>query len=290
MIVTHKMDVEGFFEPTTGTISYVVSDPATARAAVIDPVLDYDPDAGRITTHSLDLLCTALDRRGLALEWILETHVHADHLSAAAVLKKRRGGRLGIGARVPQVQVTLSQIFGTGPEVPSDGSQFDMLFADGADFSIGAIPVRVMETPGHTPACVTYLVGDAAFVGDTLFMPDYGTARCDFPGGDAAALYRSVQSIYRLPAETRLFLCHDYPPAGRGPEWESSVAAQRAHNVHLRDGVSEAEFVALRHARDAKLAVPHLILPSLQVNMRAGALPSAEANGTAYLKIPLNLF
>ncbi|MGI9383385.1 MAG: MBL fold metallo-hydrolase [Methyloligellaceae bacterium] len=283
-----QADVRGFYDPATATVSYVVADPATNRAAIIDPVLDYDPKSGRTSTASADALIDAVKADGLTVDWLLETHAHADHLSAAPYLKDSLGGTIAIGEHITTVQSTFKQLFNAEPAFASDGSQFDRLLADGEVFRIGGLEARVMHTPGHTPACLTYLIGDAVFVGDTLFMPDYGTARADFPGGDAAALYRSIRKILALPPETRLFLCHDYPPAGRGPAWETTVAEQSEANIHVHDGISEADFVAMRTARDATLAMPVLLLPAVQVNMRAGRLPPPESNGICYLKIPVN--
>ncbi|MGH8352333.1 MAG: MBL fold metallo-hydrolase [Pseudomonas sp.] len=282
--------VEAFFDPVTATYSYVVGDPASAHCAIIDPVLDYDPAAGRTSAANAERLIAHVRARGLSLDWLLETHVHADHLSAAAYLQRELGGRLGIGAQITQVQATFGKLFNAGSDFATDGSQFDQLFADGDCFRIGALEARVLHTPGHTPACLTYLIGDAAFVGDTLFMPDDGTARCDFPGGDAHALYRSIQRLFALPDATRLFMCHDYKAPGRTEnQCETTVAAERAHNVHVHTGIDEEAFVAMRNARDATLDMPQLILPAVQVNMRAGQLPPAEDNALHYLKIPLNV-
>ncbi|MDI6529358.1 MBL fold metallo-hydrolase [Pseudomonas otitidis] len=281
--------VEPFFDPATFTYSYVVSDPASRRCAVVDSVLDYDPAAGRTRTASADRLITYVREQGLTLEWILETHVHADHLSAAPYIQRQLGGRLAIGEHITVVQRTFGTLFNAESGFATDGSQFDHLLKDGDRFSVGGIQAQALHTPGHTPACMTYLIGDAAFVGDTLFMPDYGTARCDFPGGDARTLYRSIRRLFTLPDTTRLFMCHDYKAPGREHFlYQTSVGEERAHNVHVHEGISEDEFVAMRHARDATLGMPALILPSVQVNMRAGQLPPAEANGTRYLKIPLN--
>ncbi|WKN21593.1 MBL fold metallo-hydrolase [Azotobacter vinelandii] len=282
--------VEAFFDPATSTYSYVVSDPRTRRCALIDPVLDYDPAAGRTSRQGADRLIAHVRERELSVQWILETHVHADHLSAGHYLKERLGGRLAIGDRITMVQDTFGKLFNAEPEFATDGRQFDHLFHDGEGFSLGSIEARALHTPGHTPACMTYLIGDAAFVGDTLFMPDYGTARCDFPGGDARALYRSIHAkLFRLPDQTRVFMCHDYKAPGRREhQYETTIGAERAHNVHIREGIGEEEFVAMRQARDATLDMPALILPSVQVNMRAGELPPAESNGTRYLKIPLD--
>ena len=281
-------EIKAFYEEHTATVSYVLADPASRHAAVIDPVLNYEPRAGHTSTDSADQIVAYVNERGLTVEWLLETHPHADHLSATGYLKGRLGGKTGIGSGVCAVQRTWTAIYDLGGEVAADGSQFDRLFDDGASFSIGKLPVTVWHVPGHTPACAAYLVEGAAFVGDTLFMPDYGTARADFPGGDARVLYRSIRRILSLPPETRLFTCHDYAPGGRVVAWESTVARQRAENKHVRDGISEDDFVAMRQARDRELELPELLLPSLQVNIRGGCLPDPEANGTAYLKIPLN--
>jgi len=282
--------VEAFFDPVTSTYSYVVSDPASARCAIIDPVLDYDPAAGRTSPANADRLIAHVRAQGLSVDWLLETHVHADHLSAAAYLQRELGGRLGIGALTTQVQATFGKLFNAGSGFATDGSQFDQLFVDGEAFRIGGLEARALHTPGHTPACLTYLIGDAAFVGDTLFMPDYGTARCDFPGGDAHALYRSIHRLFALPDATRLFMCHDYKTPGRAEHrCETTVAEERAHNVHAHAGIDEETFVAMRNARDATLEMPQLILPAVQVNMRAGHLPPAEENAVQYLKIPLNV-
>lgn len=282
--------VEAFFDPATFTWSYVVSDPATKRCAIIDSVLDYDAAAGRTRTASADKLIDYVRAENLSVDWLLETHVHADHLSAAPYLRQALGGKLGIGALITRVQDTFGKLFNAGSEFATDGRQFDRLFEEGDRFSIGSLEARVLHTPGHTPACVTYVVGDAAFIGDTLFMPDYGTARCDFPGGDARALYRSIQQLFALPDETRLYLCHDYLPAGRSDYvCMTTVAEQKANNLHIHAGVDEDSFVAMRLARDATLKMPALILPSVQVNMRAGELPPAESNGVRYLKVPLNV-
>ena len=281
--------VQGFFDEATFTVSYVVYDPVSRRAAIVDPVLDYDPASGRSSRDGAERLLDFVAERGLTVELLLETHVHADHLSAADHLRERTGAPLAIGEHIATVQQTFGRIFNAGPEFARDGRQFDRLLADGERFAVGGIDARAMHTPGHTPACMAYVIGDAAFVGDTLFMPDYGTARCDFPGGDARTLYRSIQRLFALPGDTRLFLCHDYKAPGRDHfAWESTVAEQRAHNVHVRDGIGEDEFVAMREARDATLDVPRLLLPSVQVNMRAGAPPPPESNGVRYLKIPFD--
>ncbi|MCH8491362.1 MAG: MBL fold metallo-hydrolase [Oceanicaulis sp.] len=284
-----RPDVKAFFDPATFTVSYVVSDPATKQAAIVDSVLDYDPKSGRTSKASADAVIAYVRDEGLTVQWILETHVHADHLSAAPYLKEQVGGTLAIGSNIRTVQDVFGKVFNAGTEFQRDGSQFDRLFEDGEIFKLGSIEARALHTPGHTPACMTYVIGDAGFVGDTLFMPDYGTARCDFPGGDARQLYRSIQKIFALPDETRLFMCHDYLPEGRETyQWETTVAAQKAHNIHVHEGVSEDEFVAMREKRDATLAMPVLILPSVQVNMRAGHMPPADDNGMTYLKIPVD--
>ena len=279
--------VTGFHDPATGTITYVVADRTHRRAAVVDPVWDFDPKAGRLSTRSADRLSSFLEQEKLALDWILETHVHADHLSAAQLLKHRFGASIAIGRNVSVVQRRFADLYGIEGELRADGSQFDRLFEDGERFSIGALEARVMHTPGHTPACIAYLVGDAALVGDTLFMPDSGTARCDFPGGDARTLYRSIQRLLALPEETRVFVGHDYGGSGRAPAWEASLREQRSANIHI-GGRDEDAFVRLREERDRSLEAPTLILMALQVNIRAGSLPPAERNGTNYLKIPVN--
>ncbi|MBX3686614.1 MAG: MBL fold metallo-hydrolase [Rhodocyclaceae bacterium] len=286
------MNIEGFFDEATSTISYIVLDSESMRCAVIDSVLDYDPKAGRTATRGADRLIARIRELGATLEWILETHVHADHLSAAPYLQAQLGGKLAIGGHITTVQKVFGKLFNAGTDFARDGSQFNRLFDDGESFSIGTLECRAMHTPGHTPACMTYIVSDAtesaAFVGDTLFMPDYGTARCDFPGGDARTLYRSIRKVLSLPPQTRLYLCHDYRPGGRELAYVTTVAEQRASNVHVRDGISEDEFANMRNERDATLEMPVLILPSVQVNMRAGELPPAEGNGVRYIKIPLN--
>ncbi|MCR6667453.1 MULTISPECIES: MBL fold metallo-hydrolase [Methyloversatilis] len=283
-----SLQIESFFDEATNTVSYIVFDRSTHACAVVDSVLDYDPKSGRTSTASADRIIARVRELGARLEWILETHVHADHLSAAPWIKQQLGGRLGIGEHIVTVQQVFGKLFNAGTEFERDGSQFDHLFRDGETFTIGSLQARALHTPGHTPACMSYLIEDAAFVGDTLFMPDYGTARCDFPGGDARTLYRSIRTLLALPPETRLFMCHDYMPDGRAPCWETTVADERAHNIHVHDGISEEDFVAMRTARDATLDMPVLILPSVQVNMRAGHLPPPEDNGTRYLKIPLD--
>jgi glyoxylase-like metal-dependent hydrolase (beta-lactamase superfamily II) len=282
-------DITAFFEPITSTVTYIVADPASRDAAVIDSVLDFDAASGHTSTASAERVAQAVAERGLHVVWLLETHVHADHLSAAPWLRAQLGGRIGIGEGIRDVQARFGTLFNAEATFGRDGRQFDHLFADGEHFAIGALECRVMATPGHTSADVTYLIGDAAFVGDTLFMPDYGTARADFPGGDARALYRSIHRILDLPPPTRIFTCHDYCAPGRTQHaWESTVAEQRAGNVHVHDGIDEEAFVALRTARDAKLDMPKLLIPAVQVNMRAGELPPPEENGVRYLKIPVN--
>ncbi len=280
--------IQPFHDERTGTVTYVLADPATRQAAIVDPVLDFDLKSGRTSTTQADRVLAYLAEAGLQVQWILETHAHADHLSAARHLQERVGGRIAIGEHIRDVQAVFRQLFNLERGFLPDGRQFDHLFADGEIFHIGAIEAQALLVPGHTPACLAYRIGDAVFVGDTLFMPDVGTARADFPGGDAATLYRSIRRLLDLPPATRLFVCHDYPPEGRAPAWETTVAEQRERNIHVHDGVTEAEFVALRTGRDARLDVPALILPSIQVNIRAGHLPPAEDNGVSYLKIPLN--
>ncbi|MCA1769361.1 MAG: MBL fold metallo-hydrolase [Halomonas sp.] len=284
-IVTH------FFDEPTNTFSYVVQDPDGKSCAILDSVLDFDYAAGRTDVRSADEIIAFVRDNGLEVEWILETHVHADHLSAAPYLHEMLGGKTGIGANITVVQDVFGKAFNAGTEFARDGSQFDRLFEEGDTFAIGNLEGRVLHTPGHTPACLTYVIGNAAFVGDTLFMPDYGTARCDFPGGDARTLFRSIQKVLALPGETRIFLCHDYKAPDREEyQHETSVAEQRAGNVHVHEGVSEEEFVRMRTERDATLDMPKLILPSVQVNMRAGQMPPAEDNGQVYLKVPVNKF
>ena len=279
--------IESFFDPATWTVTHVVSCSVTRKAAIIDSVLDFDPKSGRTSTESAEKVLAYVGREGLTVDWHLETHAHADHFSAAPWLKARLGGQIGIGEHIKTVQKVFSGIF-NAKDINSDGRQFDRLFKDGDVFTVGEIGFRVMHTPGHTPACLAYVTDGHAFVGDTLFMPDYGTARCDFPGGDAATLYRSIRRLLSLPGDTKLHLCHDYQPGGRPPQWVCTVDEQRSNNVHVHDGVSEAEFVAMRTARDKTLAMPTLILPSVQVNARAGNFPPPEENGVSYLKIPLN--
>lgn len=284
-----RPEVKAFFHASSNTFSYVASDPATQKAAVIDSVLDYDAASGRTGHESADAIIEFVWAQGLTVEWVIDTHVHADHLSAAPYVQSILGGTLGIGEHIRAVQESFGTLFNAGSEFRRDGSQFDHLFSDGERYALGSIEAMAIHTPGHTPACMTHLIGDAAFVGDTLFMPDYGTARCDFPGGDAATLYRSIQKIFALPASTRIFLCHDYKAPGRDEfAHETTVAAERRGNIHVHDGVSEADFVSMRTTRDATLSMPKLILPAVQINMRAGKLPPAEDNGVRYLKIPLD--
>lgn len=280
--------VTAFFDEATFTVTYIAADPDSSHAAVIDPVLDYDAASGRTSTSSADEVVAFVRDNGLMVDWILETHVHADHLTAARYLKEELGGRTAIGRRVAAVQETFKGVFNI-EDLATDGSQFDHLFEAGDEFEVGSIAGSVIGTPGHTPACITYVVGDAAFVGDTLFMPDFGTARTDFPGGDAGMLYDSIQKIFSLPDETRLFMCHDYKAPGRDDfAWETSVAEQRESNVHINMNVTRDEFIAMREGRDAELGMPKLILPSIQVNVRAGRFPEPEANDVSYLKIPLD--
>ncbi len=283
-----KPDVKAFFDEATFTVTYVVSDPATARAAIIDPVLDYEPESGRTSTQSADQVIAYVSEHNLGIDWILETHVHADHISGAPYLKEKLGGQTAIGKDVRTVQETFRGIFNLD-DLDVDGSQFDRLFADGDTFAVGEIDGRVIATPGHTPACITYVIGDAAYVGDTLFMPDFGTARTDFPGGSAAELYESIQKILALPAETRLYMCHDYKAPGRDVyAWETSVAEQLDNNIHINRAVSQDEFIKMREGRDSQLGMPKLILPSIQVNVRAGSFPEPEDNDIRYLKIPVD--
>tara|TARA_B100002019_G_scaffold131864_1_gene113352 strand:+ start:45 stop:911 length:867 start_codon:yes stop_codon:yes gene_type:complete len=283
--------VQHFFDEPTNTFSYVVRDPDSQACAILDSVLDFDYAAGRTDVRSADAIIQYVRDNELTVEWVLETHVHADHLSAAPYLHEQLGGKTGIGARITDVQEIFGKAFNAGTKFARDGSQFDRLFKEGDTFSIGGLEGSVLHTPGHTPACLTYVIGDAAFVGDTLFMPDYGTARCDFPGGDARTLFRSIQKVLALPEQTRIFLCHDYKAPGREEfHCMTTVAEQREANVHVHQGVSEDEFVKMRTERDATLGMPRLILPSVQVNMRAGEMPPAEDNGQVYLKVPLNLF
>jgi glyoxylase-like metal-dependent hydrolase (beta-lactamase superfamily II) len=283
-----KPEVTAFFDPATNTISYIVKDPSSDACAVIDSVMDIDYAAGRITFEHADEIITDIKRRGLKLEWLIETHVHADHLSAAPYIQEKLGGGIAIGSNITVVQETFGKIFNEGTEFQRDGSQFDLLLNDGDTYRIGSMTGFAMHTPGHTPACMTHVIGDAAFVGDTLFMPDGGSARADFPGGDAGMLYDSIQKVLRLPDETRLFMCHDYGPNDREIRWETTVAEEKAHNIHVGGGKSRAEFVAMREERDRQLGMPRLILPSLQVNMRAGQLPPKDKDGRTFLKLPIN--
>jgi glyoxylase-like metal-dependent hydrolase (beta-lactamase superfamily II) len=280
--------VKGLFDPATWTVTYVVHSGPGSACAIIDSVLDYDSKSGRTRTVSADQVIAYVREMGLQVQWILETHAHADHLSAAPYLKRELGGQIGIGEQITRVQKVFKGIFNLEPEFRLDGSQFDRLLADGQSLSLGPLTGRVMGVPGHTPACVAYQFGDAVFVGDTLFMPDVGTARCDFPGGDARTLYTSIHKLLSLPPQTRLFMCHDYPPAGRPISFETTVAEQRARNIHVHEGISAEQFVKMRTERDATLEMPVLILPAVQVNIRAGQMPPKESNGVAYLKIPID--
>ena len=280
--------VTSFFHEESNTVCHVVCEPAGRHAAIIDAALDFDEAAGRTKTEFADRVIAFVREQGLVVDWILETHAHADHLSAAPWLKEQLGGRIGIGEHIKDVQKLFKDLFNLEKTFNTDGAQFDHLFKDREPFSVGALECRVLYTPGHTPACVTYVIGDAAFVGDTLFMPDGGTARADFPGGDAATLYRSIEKILALPPETRLFVCHDYGPGGRAIAWETTVAEERKRNIHVHEGTPEAEFVKTRTERDKTLKVPKLLIPSIQINMRAGELPPPEDNGISYIKIPLN--
>jgi glyoxylase-like metal-dependent hydrolase (beta-lactamase superfamily II) len=289
MLTSAKPLVQAFFDEPTNTVSYLVSDAATGKGAIIDPVLDFNQRTGKASVASVDAILAAAREQGIEIVWVLETHAHADHLSSAPYVKLKTGAKVGIGEHIREVQRIFRPVF-NATDVSGDGAEFDHLFKDGERFAIGDLEGEVIYTPGHTPACVSYRIGDAVFVGDTLFMPDYGTARADFPGGDAGALYRSIQRILALPAETRLFMCHDYKAPGRDRyAWETTVGEQRAQNVHVHEGVSEHEFVEMRTKRDAKLDAPLLLLPSIQVNIRAGKLPPAEADGVRYLKIPVEL-
>ncbi|AOR81045.1 MULTISPECIES: MBL fold metallo-hydrolase [Sphingomonadales] len=286
---TDTPQIKAFFDEPTFTVTYVVHDPESRHAAIIDSVLDYDPASGRTSFSSANALVAFVEEKGLAIDWHLETHAHADHLSAAPYLKEKLGGQIAIGEQIITVQQAFGKLFNAGTDFERNGSDFDHLWKDGDHFRIGNLDVTVLHVPGHTPACIAYVIGDAVFVGDTMFMPDYGTARADFPGGDARTLYQSAMRLLSLPPETRLFMCHDYLPEGRKDYvWETTVEAERQANVHIHDGVSEDEFVAMREARDKTLAMPRLILPSVQVNMRAGHFPPAEDNGVTYLKIPVN--
>ncbi|NKB44981.1 MAG: MBL fold metallo-hydrolase [Alphaproteobacteria bacterium] len=288
MAVTCSPQVIAFFDEQTFTVSYLVREPSGDKAIIIDSVLDFDASSGRTSTESADGILAVVRNESLKVEWILETHAHADHLSAAPYLKKELGASVAIGAYITVVQSEFVRVFNLGSDLSTDGTQFDRLLRDGDVLNVGGLEIQAWHTPGHTPACMTYVVGDAAFVGDTMFMPDYGTARCDFPGGDAAVMYQSIRRILDLPKETRIFVCHDYGPDGRPYAWESTVAAQRSENKHVRDGVPEDSFVRMRMERDATLAMPALILPSVQVNIRAGEFPTPEDNGVSYLKVPLN--
>jgi glyoxylase-like metal-dependent hydrolase (beta-lactamase superfamily II) len=283
-----KPEVSAFFDAPTNTVSYVVKDPQSASCAIVDSVMDIDYAAGRISNESADQIIAFVQKHRLKVEWLIETHVHADHLSGAPYLQGKLGGKIGIGEKITVVQDTFGKVFNEGTEFQRDGSQFDQLFKDGDEYKIGSMTAFAMHTPGHTPACMTHVIGNAAFVGDTLFMPDGGSARADFPGGDARTLYRSIQRVLSLPGEMRLFMCHDYGPNGRDIRWETTVAEQRAHTIHVKDGIGEDEFVATREARDKTLGMPRLIIPSLQVNMRAGALPPPADNGKVFLKVPVN--
>jgi glyoxylase-like metal-dependent hydrolase (beta-lactamase superfamily II) len=282
-------NIESFFDPATGTVTYIVYDEPGGACAIIDPVLDYDPKAARTSTSSADKLINFVKARRLTVEWILETHVHADHLTSAHYLKSQLGGKTGIGWEIPKVQQIFKEMFNFGAEFVPDGRDFDYSFADLETFKVGKLSAQAISTSGHTPADMSYQFDNAIFVGDTLFMPDLGTARADFPGGDARRLFRSIRLLLDQPEETRLFICHDYPPASRQPQWESTVAGQRMHNIHIHDGISEDQFVAMREARDKTLDMPTLLLPSVQINVRAGRMPRAEENGVSYLKIPVNL-
>jgi glyoxylase-like metal-dependent hydrolase (beta-lactamase superfamily II) len=286
--MSSRISTQAFFDPNTWTVTYVVSSNADSRAAIIDPVLDYDFKSGTTSTVSADRVVANLKAHDLTVDWILETHAHADHLSGAHYLKDKVGGRIAIGENIRAVQSTFKAVFNLGAEFSTDGRQFDHLFKDGEVFKIGAVDAVAMLVPGHTPADMAYRIEDSVFVGDTLFMPDVGTARADFPGGDAHALYRSIRKVLALPLETKLFVCHDYPPASRQAAWQTTVGEQRAKNVHVHDGVSEEQFVAMRAARDATLEMPTLIIPAIQLNVRAGEMPEPEANGIRYLKVPLN--
>lgn len=283
-----KPVVEPFFHPDSNTISYVVSDPASSAAAVIDAALDFNVASGRTQTESADAIVEFVKAKNLSVQWVLETHAHADHLSAAPYIRDAVGGKIGIGQGIRDVQKHFRDVFNLEPSFTANGDAFDQLFDDGDTFSIGDISVSVMHTPGHTPSCMTYVIGDAAFVGDTLFMPDGGTARADFPGGDAATLYKSIQRILELDADTRIFVCHDYGPGGRDISWQTTVGEQQQNNIHVGNAKTEAEFVELRSTRDAQLSLPSLIVPAIQVNIRAGEMPPPEDNGVSYIKIPIN--
>ena len=287
--VSGAPDVSGFFDDATNTISYVVADPATNACAIIDSLLDYDQASGRTSTASAEKLIEFVSARSLSVEWIIDTHVHADHLTAAPFLREKLGGRTAIGERIADVQKVFAEIFNEGQSFHTDGSQFDHLFKDGETYELGSIKAIALHTPGHTPACMSHLIGDALFVGDTVFMPDFGTARCDFPGGDAGQLYDSIQTLFALPDETRMFLCHDYKAPGRDEfVWETSVGAQKRENIHVGGGVARDDFIKMRTARDATLSMPQLILPAVQINMRAGEMPPPEEGGKRFIKIPIN--
>lgn len=281
--------IESFFDPVTGTVTYVVYDEVGGHAAIIDPVLDFNPKSGRTQTHSADAVIGFVRDNELTIDWILETHAHADHLSAASYIQDKLGGRIAIGEHIQKVQTVFKKIFNLEKDFALNGSQFDHLFTDNETFQIGKLTGRALNVPGHTPADMAYQFADAVFVGDTLFMPDVGTARCDFPGGDAHHLYQSIQKILALPAQTQLFMCHDYPPAGRDPIWQTTVAEQRSANIHVHDGIGEEDFIKMRRARDATLDMPTLIIPSIQLNIRAGHMPPAEDDGKVYFKIPINV-
>ena len=287
MTMAAKPHIHAWFDAPSNTVTYLVADPETKRAAVIDPVFDYDHKSGKADVTSVEAVLTKAGKEGYAIDWVLETHVHADHLSGAPYIQKALGGKIGIGRGITVVQDTFGKVFNEGTEFQRDGSQFDRLFSDGDSYQVGGMTCVAMHTPGHTPACMTHVMGDAAFVGDTLFMPDGGSARADFPGGDAGQLWDSIQKVLALPDEMRLFMCHDYGPNGREIRWETSVAEEKAHNIHIA-GKSRDEFVSLRTARDATLAMPKLIIPSLQVNMRGGDLPPADEDGKRFLKVPIN--
>ena len=285
----YKPEVTGFFDEATYTISYVVADPETKRCAIVDSLLDYDQASGRTTTTSADKLINFVRQNGLTCEWIIDTHVHADHLTAAPYIREQLGGKTAIGDKIPVVQRVFGEIFNEGQSFHTDGSQFDHLFKPGESYRVGNIEARALATPGHTPACMTHLIGDAMFVGDTIFMSDFGTARCDFPGGDAGTLYDSIQMLFDFPDETRMFLCHDYKAPGRDEYvWETTIGEQKRSNIHVKDGTSREDFIKMRTERDATLAMPNLILPSVQVNMRAGEMPPPEDNGIRYMKVPIN--
>lgn len=287
--LAYQPTVQGFFDPHTNTISYVVADPTTKQCAVVDSVMDFDPASGRLSFASADAIIAYVTEHNYTVQWILETHVHADHLSAAPYIKEKLGGAMAIGEHIIEVQNIFGKVFNAGTEFQRDGSQFDRLWHDDDTFMLGDIPAFVLHTPGHTPADMTYVIGDAVFAGDTIFMPDYGSARCDFPGGDAAALYQSVQKLFTLPDEMRMFMCHDYLPEGRTEyQWETTVGAEKSNNVHLKEGSDPERFATMRNERDATLGMPRLIIPSIQVNMRAGNLPPEESNGQVFLKVPVN--